>query len=180
MKIGYFVAILFIVVTSGCAPSMPSGSEHNKTQANTQIDADEAYVAFRTSHENSPKIPSMIISLIKSHTAAGEYKLAEFYCNEYRRDFPSGKRRDEVEYLSIKALYLNNKQHFDERLVEQIRAQGKFFVQTFAKSQYKPKVKQIMENIEKEQNARYEALAKEYEKRGKPKAAEFYRKKIRK
>jgi len=135
--------------------------------------------AYRNTHENSPKIPQMIVSLIRSHIADREYKLAEFYCDEYRRDFPSGKRRAEVEYLSIKALHLSSREHFDESLAEQIRAQAKSFRINFRHSRYITSVQEILENLKKEQNARYEKLAREYENRGKPKAAEFYRNKIR-
>ncbi len=161
----------------GCAPSTPPMSPDTNSSGRF---TDESYVTFRNTHENSSKIPSMIISMIKSHTAAGEYQLAEFYCDEYRRDFPSGKKRAEVEYLSIKAMYLNNKQHRDERLSEMIRARSKFFFANFPKSSYGSKIKTLLENMTKEDNAYYAELAKEYEKRGKPKAAEFYRSKIKK
>jgi outer membrane protein assembly factor BamD len=167
----------------GCGSQPQLSANQNTTKSPSRSTAsidDDNYVSFRDSHENSPKIPQMIISLIKSHTTAGEYQLAEFYCNEYRRDFPSGRKRDEVEYLSIKALYLNNKKHFDERFSKQIKIQAKMFFANFRHSKYKPKIQSILTNIKKEQNARYEELAKEYEAKGKPKAAEFYREKIRK
>jgi outer membrane protein assembly factor BamD len=141
--------------------------------------SDEAYIAYRSTHENSPKIPRMIVDLIRMHLAKKEYLLARFYCDEYRRDFPSGSQREEVEYLRLKALYLRALSRVsDERLLEQVDAEKAAFATLYPHSRYRTKIAKLAERLRTARNERYRQLANYYAKRGKPKAAQFYRDKI--
>jgi len=171
---------LFLI--SGCAPAPKVISDTNTTTrkvSGKSTLSDETYVTYRNAHENSPKIPQMILDLIHQHMAKKEYLLARFYCDEYRRDFPSGKRRVEVEYLRIKALYLRYKSGHDERVAMQVNGEAKAFLSEYRRTSYHSKVQGLLRQMRQDQNIRYEELAKYYEGKGKPKAAEFYRKKIR-
>ena len=161
----------------GCAPAADP-SPPAPSSKNTAAE-DEAYVAFRTAHENSPKIPKMIVRLARRHLEAGEYLLTRFYCDEYRRDYPSGPDRDTIEYLRIKAEMLRAGTEHDEGMMQQAEAEAKQFLATFRRSPYRKKIRQLLDELHTRQNARYEKLARYYEKRGKPKAAAFYREKIK-
>jgi len=120
----------------------------------------------------------MIVRLAKTHLQAGEYLLARFYCNEYRRDYPSGRQRDEIEYLRIKAGMLHAKKEHNDTQMEQVKSEARQFLALFRHSPFRGKVEKVLEEIRTEQNRRYEELARYYEKKGKPKAAAFYREKI--
>ena len=176
VRLGIFM--LLGIAAAGCAPQ-PKTEDTPKSTSSTKA-ADEAYVTFRNTHENSPKIPGMIVRLVKQHMEAGEYLLARFYCDEYRRDFPSGRQRDEIEYLRIKAGMLHAKKEQNDRQMEQVKAEARQFLAVFRTSPFRAKVQKILETLRAEQNSRYEELARYYEKKGKPKAAAFYREKIEK
>jgi outer membrane protein assembly factor BamD len=171
---GVAVGASALIVLAGCAatetPPAPGGSDTQKQ--------DDAYVALRSKDAQSPRIPAMIVRLIQAHTDAEEYRLARFYCDEYRRDYPSGKDRQKVEYLRIRALYLWYKQDHDMLTAQQVDAEVKAFLTTFPRSAYRSKAKAIGDALRREQNGRYKALADYYAKKGKPKAAQFYRDKI--
>jgi outer membrane protein assembly factor BamD len=171
------VLVLMNITVMGCAPQ-PKAEKAPLNASTTKVE-DEAYVTFRNTHENSPKIPGMIVRLAKRHIAAKEYLLARFYCDEYRRDYPSGPKRDEIEYLRVKAGILHAEAQQDDRMMQQAEAEAKQFLSIFRRSPYRKKVQALLTDMRTRQNARYEELAKYYEKKGKPKAAAFYREKIR-
>jgi outer membrane protein assembly factor BamD len=169
--------VLWAVLATGCAPVV-SASDTSKANASDTNLSDDAYVAYRNTHENSPKIPKMILALIRMHMEKKEYLLARFYCDEYRRDYPSGKHRIKVEYLRAKALFFRYEQQLDERLADQARAEGRAFVSQYPRSKYRIQMEGLLRELQVRQNARYEQLAQYYEKRGKPKAAKIYRDRI--
>jgi outer membrane protein assembly factor BamD len=180
-------SLLFLVlfVFPGCVPEamFPLGKDQNTSSGNvspqTEVFNDEAYVAYRNRYEHSPKIPGMIVSLIQMHMDAGEYLLVRFYCDEYRRDYPSGKDRPKVDFLRAKALFLRYEQTNDERLADQARAEGQFFLSEYRRSLYRSQMEALLYRLQLKQNIRYEKLAEYYEKRNKPKAAKIYRDKIK-
>ena len=188
--IGGVLSSMLLVSCAGNLPTQDTTEtvhrEHNKTtrtqtpKTQSTQKMDEDYVAYRNTHENSPKIPGMILDLIHEHMKRGEYLLARFYCDEYRRDFPSGKDRATVEFLRAKALFLRSAQQKDERLEEQAQAEGKLFLSVYPRSIYRSQMEALILRLKLQRNARYEKLAQFYEKRGKPKAAQIYREKIEK
>ncbi len=142
--------------------------------------SDDDYVAFRDTHEHSPKIPKMIVSLIKSHFNKGEFLLAQFYCDEYHRDFPSGKERDEVDYLHLKILFYRYDREHDDRIADQARVEAKRYLADHGIiSSYRSRVAALLERLQQRENTRNEELAEYYKGKGKPKAEEFYREKVK-
>jgi len=140
--------------------------------------ADEVYAAWRTEHEDVSQVPRTIVALTKAHMEADEYLLARFYLNEYRRDFPSGKAREKIEYLGVRMLFLQYRKTRDDRLIDSFKAQAKAFKGMFPRSSYRAKIHSFSVKICQMQNAHYRELAEYYARRGKPKAAAFYREKI--
>ena len=176
------VVVLAALWSSGCAPTMPEVVESNATTpiASSAKVSDDAYVAFRETHEGSPKIPGMIVSLIRSHFDKGEFLLAQFYCDEYHRDFPSGKERDEVDYLHLKILFYRYDREHDDRIADQARLEAKRYLAEYSiLSPYRSRVAALMERLRQRDNIRNEELAEYYKNRGKPKAEAFYRGKIK-
>lgn len=169
-----------IVGCSGVQPDVPGGAEANTTLSSSSAVSDEAYVAFRNAHENSQKIPTMIVALIKHHIAKEEFLLAQFYCDEYLRDYPSGKDRDEVDYLHLKILFGRYDRMHDDRIAAQATAQAKQYLATHGKrSHYRGKVEALLKQWRQHEKIRNEKLAKYYKQHGKPKAAAFYLAKIK-
>jgi outer membrane protein assembly factor BamD len=185
----WIAGVLGWAMLVSCAGNVPdrdaAAHERNITkthpaQTKSTQKMDEAYVAYRTTHENSLKIPGMILDLIHEHIKKGEYQLARFYCDEYRQGFPSGNDRAKVEFLRAKALFLRTTWQQDERLEEQAFSEAKLFLSGYPRSIYRSQMEALVLRLKLQRNARYERLAQFYEKRGKPKAAQIYREKIEK
>ncbi len=173
--------VLAALWSTGCAPTAPELVESNTTApvASSSL-SDDDYVAFRDTHEHSPKIPKMIVSLIKKHFNKGEFLLAQFYCDEYHRDFPSGKERDEVDYLHLKILFYRYDREHDDLIADQARGEAKRYLSEHGlTSLYRSRVAALLERLRQKENARNEDLAEYYKGKGKPKAEAFYRGKIK-
>jgi len=175
------VVALIALWNSGCAPTAPELIESNVTASvASSVVSDDDYVTFRDTHEHSPKIPKMIVSLIKSHFNKGEFLLAQFYCDEYHRDFPSGKDRDEVDYLHLKILFYRYDREHDDRVADQARVEAESYLTSHGRmSLYRSRVAALLERLRQRENIRNEDLAEYYKKKGKPKAEAFYREQIR-
>ncbi len=161
--------------------STPPNAVMAMVNAHHLIQADEAYVAYRRTHpQGSKELPGMMVALIKGHMLQSQYLLARFYCDEYLRDFPTGSARGEVAYLRIKAAFFRQEQTHSEREATQARAEAHRYLTAHGLTLYTSRVKALLERLRQRENARFEKLAQYYEGRGKPKAAAFYRAKIRK
>jgi len=142
--------------------------------------ADEAYAAYRNTHETDRGVPPMIVTLARAHLEAGEYLLTRFYLNEYRRDYPSGKERAQIEYLAGEVRYRQYWAGHDDALAQEAYRILQTVSRTFRHTPWAAKARTLSAKLRDEQNRYYEKLAKYYEDRGKPKAAAIYRGKIKK
>ena len=167
----------------GCAelqPTVQDAADANASHSLSPAVNDEAYSAYREAHEHSPRIPKMIVALINSHLKKGEFLLAQFYCDEYLRDYPSGKERDEVDYLHLKILFYRYDREHDDRIAEQARTEAKHYLSTHGNfSPYRSRVEALLERLRQREKIRNEELAEFYKKRGKPKAEAIYREKAK-
>jgi len=122
----------------------------------------------------------MIVTLARAHLEAGEYLLTRFYLNEYRRDYPSGKERAQIEYLAAEARYRQYRTGHDDALAQEAYRILQTVSRTFRHTPWAAKARTLSAKLRDEQNRYYEKLAKYYEDKGKPKAAAIYRAKIKK
>ena len=179
----FWVGLLILGSITGCTPTPEAShrTEANTTRPSPQSGAlnDDTYVTYRNAHEHSSKIPKMIITLARKHLEAGEYLLCRFYLNEYRRDYPSGKERAQIEYLAGKVRYRQYQTGHDEALAEEAYRILRSVSHTFRRSPWAAKARTLSARLRTEQNRYFEKLAKYYEDKGKPKAAAIYRGKIR-
>jgi len=168
-----------IVGCSGVQPSVAETAEDNASVSAGTAVSDDGYVAYRNAHPDSPEIPAMIVTLARQHLDAGEYLLARFYLNEYRRDYPSGKERAEIEYLAGEVRYRQYQAEHDDTAAEEAHQILRSVSRTFRHSPWAAKARILSAKLREEQNRYYEKLAKYYEGKGKPKAAAIYRGRIR-
>jgi len=142
--------------------------------------ADETYASYRNAHESTRSVPQTIVTLAQAHLTAKEYLLTRFYLNEYRRGFPSGKQRAQIEYLAGEARYRQYQAGHDENLADEAYQILRNVSRTFRRSPWAVKARTLSARLREEQNKYYAQLATYYENKGKPKAAAIYRAKIKK
>jgi len=172
------VGTLALIACSGIQPTVAGATEQNASVSASATVSDDGYVAYRNAHPDSPEIPAMIVTLARKHLNAGEYLLTRFYLNEYRRDYPSGKERAEIEYLAGEVRYRQYQAGHDDAAAEEAHQILRSVSRTFRHSPWAAKARTLSAKLREEQNRYYEKLAKYYEGKGKPKAAAIYRGKI--
>ncbi len=119
-KISNNVLSLFVLCSflflSGCSPkydtenyNKPAVYWYNKILqdiATSKLDdADEKFISLRSEHSRSLYIEPAMILLIKIHTANNQYKMADYYADEYIKTYPLGDSIDYVNFLKLKASY---------------------------------------------------------------------------
>jgi len=140
--------------------------------------ADDLYLVYRDKHPESDKIPSLMLRLAQAHITQKEYLLARYYTESYIRDYPDGRRVGEVWFLRLKSLFLRYVHHGNiESEGELFQGEVRSFLYNPAYRKYHTEARKLYKRYKEIQHRHNEALALYYEKRGKQKAADFYRQK---
>jgi outer membrane protein assembly factor BamD len=141
--------------------------------------ADEAYVRYRRGHPNTPQTAVLVAEMADAHLQAGEYRLARFYVNEYRRDFPSGKERERIEYIVLESYDRPLKKRFHPDQADAYIQSAKAYTARYPHGAHRSEVQQRIRVLARQRDDYYRDLANYYQRRGKPKAAQIYRSRIR-
>lgn len=67
--------------------------------------ADDHYNGMASEHVADPLLETTLIILAQAHMDEEEYKLAEFYLDEYDKKFGNSRNADYIRYLKIKAKF---------------------------------------------------------------------------
>ena len=142
-------------------------------------DADDTYTSLESEHRNSPLVPTALLILANAHIEEEEYSLANFYLDEYIKRYALSKNIDYVRYLKIKANFQGFSYDLrDQQLIEDtIKEIGEFRTQ-FPRSPYTPLINTMNARLFMAKASLDKEIADLYERIGKPKAAEFYNKKV--
>lgn len=142
--------------------------------------ADDTYTSLESEHRNSPLIPTAMLILVNGHIDAEEYALANFYLDEYIKRFALSKNIDYARYLKIKANFLGFKyQMRDQKLIEDTIKDIKEFKMRYSSSPYIPLVDTMNARLYMAKALLDKEIANLYEKKGKEKAAEIYRERVK-
>ena len=138
--------------------------------------ADNLYLDYRGKNPESDKLPAMMLKLSQAHIKHKEYLLARYYAEAYITDYPDGRRVDQAWFLRLRTLFFRFKSKGSgESLGKQFEEEAIAFTANPLLKKYHAKVQKMLKVAKEIQHKRNEALAVYYEKRGKHKAAAFYR-----
>jgi len=140
--------------------------------------ADNLYLDYRGKNPDSKMLPSMMLTLSQAHIKQKEYLLGRYYAEAYITDYPDSKRVDEAWFLRLKTLFLRFKsQGSGEDLGRQFQDEARALIENPLLRRYHAKTEAMLKAFKEIQYQRNAALAVYYKKRGKHKAAAFYREK---
>jgi len=188
MTIWFFVYIMLY----GCTPTTDlKPSDVNMTEsgylksiklsiaAEDLESADKKYLSFRGKYIESKLIADAIFLLSAAHIENQEYLLARFYADAYISEYPDGKRLDNAWFLRVKSTFERFKNsNSDDEPEKSFARESQEFLNSFSHSKYRKDIKELQKEFYTIRKKRYEKIAELYERIDKPKAAEFYRKKI--
>jgi len=140
--------------------------------------ADKQYISLRSEHRGTNLLPTAMLMLALAHMDNEEYLLSNFYLDEYLARFPGGSRGEYARYLKLKAAFLSiGDIDKDQKRIFTALTEAKNFQSAHGGSKYAPLVQTIIARLEMSLYLLNEDVASLYERVGKPKAAEIYRKK---
>ncbi len=188
-KVMYFILpILFVVILSGCASK--TEDIYNKSAeywfqkigenvANGDLEeADDNFVSLKSEHANSPLLQSANMVLAHAHMENEEYRLANYYFDEYEKRYGSFGNIEYVEFMKIKAAFLGiTKYYRDQKLIMDTIATSQKYIDTYPNSGYTPLVKNMLIRLKMGQYLLNEHVAALYDRIGKNEAAKIYREK---
>jgi len=143
--------------------------------------ADSYYSSLQGEHIGSPLLPQATFIMALSHMYNEEYLLADHYLDEYVRRFAANESdKEEAEFLKIKAKYLSlPNPRRDQALINEAIADATSFKQRYPNSMHYHVVDTMLTRLILSKAVLDDAIASLYERLDKPKAAAFYRSKIK-
>lgn len=107
--------------------------------------ADNHYSGMSSEHINDPLLETILLILAQAHMDDEEYKLAEFYLDEYGKKFGNSKNIDFIHYLKIKAKFeafaVPNR---NQALMLQSQKEIDGFLKEYPQTQYEPLVQTML------------------------------------
>ena len=150
-----------------------------KSIDNSNIDkADNYYISLKSEHMQSPLMQTAMMMLANAHMDKEEYKLANFYLEEYAKRYGDSRNKEYIDYLKLKSSFLGIKDVFkDQQLIIDTIDKALVYSQNYPNSDYIPLVDSILIRLYMSQYMLNENIALLYDRVGKPKAAQIYREK---
>ena len=142
--------------------------------------ADDYFTSLQSEHFASPLLKEAMLILAQAHMDEEEYLLAKYYLDEYIKRFGDPKSIQFAKFLKIKASFLAFKNiNRDQKLLQETIEEAEKYKQEYPSSEFLPMVDTILTKLTMAQYVLDEEIAALYERRGKPKAAQFYRNRLK-
>jgi outer membrane protein assembly factor BamD len=101
--------------------------------------ADKHYISFASEHVASPYLEQVLVIMANAHVDEGEYKMANFYLDEYIKKYGTKDSIEYIQYLKIKANFDSfSKPNRNQKLVQDSISQINEFLKNYPNTQYKP------------------------------------------
>ncbi len=100
--------------------------------------ADKHYISFASEHIASPYLEQVLMILANAHVDEEEYKMANFYLDEYIKKYGTKKSIEYIQYLKIKANFDSfSKPNRNQKLVQDSITQINEFLKNYPNTQYR-------------------------------------------
>jgi outer membrane protein assembly factor BamD len=140
--------------------------------------ADKQFLSLRSEHMNSSLLPTSMLLLAQAHMAEEEYLLANYYLDEYLKKYAGGTYGEYARFLKLKASFLGiHDINRDQKLAMQTLAHCERFYSSHRGSRYAPLVQTMIVRLQMAQYLLNADISHLYERIGKSRGAEIYRKK---
>ncbi len=142
--------------------------------------ADDYYTSLQSEHFASPLLKEATLILAQAHMDEEEYLLAKYYLDEYIKRYGDRHNIEFAKFLKIKASFLAFKNiNRDQKLLQETIEEAREYKKEYPTSKYLPMVQTIETKLAMAQYVLNSEIASLYERRGKKRAAKFYKEKNR-
>ncbi len=184
---GFFSFFLFSFFVGGCSGTSSDTEEFNKPEiywykkiaesiSSSMMDkADGYYISLKSEHIRSPLMPTAMEMLAYAHANKEEYQLANFYLDEYNKQYGEEGSREYIAYLKVKSSFLGIKEVYkDQKLIQDTINAAQEYLSVFGGSEYAVMVSTILTRLQMTQYLLNENVASLYRRTGKQQAAKIY------
>jgi len=188
LKCKVIIIWVSVVLLVGCQKNVAEVEEFNKPaqhwykkiaqsiDAGHMDKADAFYISLKSEHMRSALMSTAIIMLAQAHMQKEEYKLADYYLDEYNRRYAGNANREYIEFMKVKASFLGiTNPYKDQKLIMDSIYKAKQFIARYPGSDYAPLVNTVLIKLQMGQYLLNENIAALYARTKKPLAATFYR-----
>ena len=138
--------------------------------------ADTYYISLKSEHVRSPLMPIAVMMLAHAHMNVEEYRLANYYLDEYNKRYGESGSRAYVDFMKLKASFLAIKDVYqDQKLIMDSIGSAQTYISRYPGSEYAPLVNTMLIRLYMSQYLLNENIAALYERTSKPEAAKIYR-----
>lgn len=107
--------------------------------------ANSHYISFASEHVASPYLEQVLIILANAHVDEEEYKIANFYLDEYIKKYGTKESIEYIQYLKIKANFDSfSKPNRNQKLVKDSILQIDEFLKNYPNTQYRPLIETML------------------------------------
>ncbi|ARQ97513.1 outer membrane protein assembly factor BamD [Campylobacter lanienae] len=107
--------------------------------------ANSHYISFASEHVASPYLEQVLIILANAHVDEEEYKMANFYLDEYIKKYGTKESIEYIQYLKIKANFDSfSKPNRNQKLVKDSILQIDEFLKNYPNTQYRPLIETML------------------------------------
>lgn len=182
------VAFATVFIFSACGSSSDESVEFNKPASywykkiassirTSNLDkADTYYISLKSEHVASPFLPTAVMMLAHAHMDEEEYKLANYYLDEYAKRYGDIQSREYIDFMKLQSSFLGIKNVYkDQKLIMDSIASAKKYGLRYPNSVYAPLVNTVLIRLYMSLYLLNENIAALYDRTGKHEAAKIYR-----
>ncbi|SFV59200.1 Putative lipoprotein [hydrothermal vent metagenome] len=139
-------------------------------------EADAHYISLKSVHMRSPLMPTAVMMLAHAHMSKEEYRLANFYLDEYTKRYGDVKSREYIAFMKLTSSFLGVKDVYkDQKLIMDSIHAAKIYNLRYPASAYTSLVDTLLIRLYMSQYLLNENIASLYDRTGKADAAKIYR-----
>jgi outer membrane protein assembly factor BamD len=182
------IGLIVLFILQGCTSSEDAETEFNKPALHwyqkiamsivrgSLDEADAYYISLKSEHMRSPLMPTAVMMLAHAHMNKEEYRLANFYLDEYTKRYGNEKSREYTEFMKLKASFLGVKDVYkDQKLIIDSINNAQTYILRYPGSAYTPLVNTLLIRLHMSQYLLNENIASLYDRTDKSGAAKIYR-----
>lgn len=141
--------------------------------------ANKHYISFASEHVASPYLEQVLIILANAHVDEEEYKMANFYLDEYIKKYGTKESIEYIQYLKIKANFDSfSKPNRNQKLIQDSISQINEFLNNYPNTQYKALIETMLVKFRLAEYYLNSDIYKLYDKLDRADSAKVYQDKI--
>ncbi len=147
---------------------------------NADLDAaDTHYISFSSEHIATPLLEQILLILAEAHVNEENYKLVNFYLDEYMKRYGNSANTELGYYLKIKANYDSfSRPNRNQKLMDDSIAEIEQFLMAYPMTKYRPLIETMLTKLKLAKYHLDKEIYELYKRTGKENATQIYKERL--